>query len=168
MPTIINRSLCKYEDKFYTSGIGTVSYFAVLYNATGGKTRSLERISDKELEQIVQRSADILLYRTRAAAPYRTGALRSGIIRSSSPERSSRPGKRVYDLVMDAEMNDTFVKYTNSGKRYYYPGSMEYGFRLKNGKRYPGKHYLRDSALAYAEAHVSFVTQEIDKILEDL
>lgn len=161
MPTIINRSLCKYEDKRYSRSIGRLSYSASLRMA-------IAQISDRELAPTVQRSVDVLVHRARMAAPIDTGALRSGIIRSPGPERSSKTGKVVYDLYMDPGMNDTFVKYTKAGKRYYYPSSMEYGFRLQRGGRYSGKYFLRDSAIAYAAEHAGRVVQLVENLIDDL
>lgn len=140
---------------------------SVTYSVSGTKALVLGRISDRELAQIVQGSADTLVQRTRMAAPSRTNALRSGIIRSPGPERSSKTGKVVYDLYLDARMNDTFVKYSKAGVRYYYPSSMEYGFRLKRGRRYPGKYYLRNSAIAHASEHQNRVVTGVKKYLED-
>lgn len=144
-------------------GVGSLTF-----TVSGSNVRALGRISDRELAQIIQGSADTLVQRTRAAAPVKTGAIRSGIIRSPGPERSSKIGKVVYDLYVDPAMNDTFVKYTKSGKRYYYPASMEYGFRLKRGRRYPGKYYMRNSAVAYSDDHTQRVAEGIGKIMEGL
>lgn len=141
---------------------------SLTYTVSGSNARALGRISDKELASVVLGSADTLVQRARAAAPVKTGALRSGIIRSPGPERSAKTGKVVYDLYMDAGMNDTFVKFTKSGKRYYYPSSMEYGFRLKRGRRYPGKYYMLNSAVAHSGDHARRVVESIDKILEGL
>jgi hypothetical protein len=48
-------------------------------------------------------------------------------------------------VVPSEEYNDVLVKNTLSGKRYYYPASQEFGFKLVNGGYYPGAHYLRES-----------------------
>lgn len=163
MPSIGNRSLCKYEDKFFTTGIGRVSFSAKFHNLA-----AINRVSDKELGVYVHESASGLAYRISTNAPRRTGALAGGIVPTPSAEKSARPGKVVYDVWMDPQKNDLFVKFTKSGKRYYYPASMEYGFRLDRGRKYTGKYFMKTSSVEYAPEHERRMVEMVNKIVEDI
>lgn len=120
------------------------------------------------IADIVRRSASGLLASIQSAAPTRTGALRQGLLVSPQAERSATPGKVVYDIFPDPAKNDVFAKYTRSGKRYYYPASMEYGFRLVNGNYYPGKYYMRDSSIRFEDVHEANVVDGINRMLEEV
>ena len=111
---------------------------------------------------------DTLAARIQANAPKRTGELARGIIVSPAAEQSSASAKIVRDIYFDASMNDTFVKTSREGKRYYYPASQEYGFRKVNGGRVPGRYYIRDTAVEYAAEHRNRVADGIDNVLEEL
>lgn len=163
MPDFGRSSLNRYNDRFYVTGIGHFS-FSVLYH----DLKALGRMSDAEIEGAVRQSATGLLFRTRANAPHRFGDLRSGLIVAPGHERTSAFGKIVNDIVFDAGMNDTFVKMSKAGKRYYYPASQEYGFRIGRGRRKPGLYYMRDTAAAYYFEHEEHVVEGVMEILEDL
>lgn len=128
----------------------------------------LARMSEAQIEGPVRQSVGGLLFAIRAAAPVRSGDLQSGIILLPGKEKTSVFGKVVHDIVIDAGMNETFVKYTKSGKRYYYPASQEYGFRIGKGKRVPGLYYMRNTSMAYYAAHEENVVQGVMKTLEEL
>lgn len=124
----------------------------------------------KELTQIqalVETAAGTLAQRIRTHAPRKTGDLISGIIPSPWEENSKYPGKIVRQVYFDADMNDTFVKVTKSGKRYYYPASQEYGFRIANRsgarvKRVPGKFFMQDTFIDYVPAF----NQDVDNLIK--
>jgi hypothetical protein len=61
------------------------------------------------------------------------------------PEKTRIRGKKVFDITFDSSMNDIFVKESKTGKRAYYPASMEYGFMKKDGGYVPGFHFLRNA-----------------------
>ena len=163
MPTFVNRGLAKYEDRFWTTGIGRFS-FSIRYH----DLMALSRVSEVHMEAPVRQSSAALAARIRANAPYRFGALRSGIIVAPGFERTSTYGKIVNDIVFDAAMNDTFVKMSKTGKRYYYPASQEYGFRIGRGKRVPGLYYMRNTAAEFYAQHEETVVASTLEILEDL
>ena len=75
-----------------------------------------------------------------------TGELRRGIAVRSRKERTAQKGKTVYDVWMDPAKNNSFVKLSKTGKRAYYPASMEFGFPTANGGRVAGRYYLRTAA----------------------
>lgn len=163
MPSYGNRSLRKYEDRFFVDGIGKFS-FSVSYH----DFMALARSSGAEIEVPVRQSATGLMYRIRTNAPYRSGALQSGLMVAPGREKTAVPGKVVNDIVFDRAMNDTFVKMSKSGKRYYYPASQEYGFRIGRAKRQPGLYYMRNTAAEYFHEHEEVVVENVLDILEDL
>ena len=163
MPSFKNPSLKKYEDRFFITGIGRFS-FSIYYHDLA----ALSRLSEAEIEGAVRGSAEGLLSRMRTAAPYRSGALRSGLIVAPGREKSKAYGKVVNDIVFNAAMNNTFVKMSKAGKRYYYPASQEYGFKIGRRRRVPGLYYMRDAAAAYYALHEEAVVAKTIEILEAL
>ncbi len=57
----------------------------------------------------------------------KTGDLRRGIIAKITWDKNK--SKAFSAIMMDPTMNDIFVKNTKTGKRYYYPASIEYGHK---------------------------------------
>lgn len=157
------RSLTKYEDKFFTQGIGQVSFSAHFHDLSAGMKDLVEEVAG-----IVWESAQMVAARARAKAPNRSGDLRRGIIANPEAERSSNPHKVVHDVVIDAGMNDTFVKMSKAGKRYYYPASQEYGFKIRGSRRVPGRYYMRDAGAEFYAEHTRRVAAGVQKRLEDL
>lgn len=94
-----------------------------------------------------------------------TGYLRKAI--KEKAEKTRIKGKKVYDLRPDSAYNDVFVKVSKSGKRSYYPASIEHGFTTKSGKHIPGFNYLRDSLTSnktrIEKEIVDVLSDEIDK-----
>lgn len=153
----------KYADRFFVAGVGSFTF-----SIYGNDLAALSRLSEAEIEGPVRSSASALLSRMQAAAPYRIGALRSGLIVLPGREKSSTYGKVVNDIAFDAAINNTFVKMSKSGKRYYYPASQEYGFRISRGRRVPGLYYMRDTAADFYAVHEENVLQATMDILEAL
>lgn len=122
---------------------------------------------NSSVSSAVHASAVQVAARARAMAPNKTGVLRSGIVVKPGREKSSRPGATVYDIWMDPGLNQKFVKYSKAGKRYYYPASMEYGFRLRNGKRAAGHYYLKNAAVGYSETHAQRMAEAISGALDE-
>ena len=135
-----------------------------------------------QIQKIVQTASMDLAARIRTRAPKKTGDLISGIIPSPWEENSAYPGKIVRQVYMDADMNDVFVKYAKNGKRYYYPASQEYGFRIARRttltlkqelaygsdarhSRVPGKYFMADTFVEYVPAFVSEVEDLVDKVV---
>ena len=134
------------------------------------------------ISRIVQTAAGTLAARIRTNAPKKSGDLIEGIIPSPWEENSAYPGKIVRQVYMDAGMNDTFVKVTKNGKRYYYPASQEFGFKISNrktlipnqaaayqvaarSKRIPGKFFMNDTFVEYSPAFAEDVEKFIDKVV---
>lgn len=163
MPDWGNKSLKKYEDKYFVSGIGSVS-FSVHYHDLAAIAHEYGR----PIGEIIMASAVALRDLARVRAPKKSRALATGIIVNPEIEKSTNPHKVVRDILFDARMNDTFVKMTKAGERYYYPASQEYGFRTVNGKKVPGKYYMRDSSVAFYTEHRDRVAAGVEDILEEL
>lgn len=139
----------------------------------------------KEITQIqglVQSAAGALAVRIRTKAPRKSGDLISGIVPSPWEENSKYPGKIVRQVYMDAGMNDTFVKVTKNGKRYYYPASQEFGFDIARRStltpkqsavynaaprrtRVPGKFFMNDTFIDYVPAFEKNAEMLIDKVV---
>lgn len=144
--------------------------------------------------RFVQTSVGRLVAITRTNAPKKSGDLRAGIIPSPWEEKTAVPGKVVREVYFDEGMNDTFVKYSKAGKRYYYPASMEYGYLINRApsglensfltkkvgdhlewrrgvlishgyaKRIPGHYFMRDSAVEYAPEFVAGAENLIEEV----
>lgn len=130
------------------------------------KIRQLGSIPQKVVTPATRKGASIGLSEAKRQAPVLTGNLRSGL--KLLGERSSKKGKKVYEITLNPAMNDIFVKVSKSGKRAYYPASQEYGFKAKNGRYIPGFHYLKNSAHAKAQEMeqtiIDSLITEIDKL----
>lgn len=123
-----------------------------------------------QIQSLVQTAAGALAVRIRTKAPRKSGDLISGIIPSPWEENSKYPGKIVRQVFFDAGMNDTFVKMTKDGKRYYYPASQEYGFRIANRagnkvKKVPGKFFMRSSYFEYIPIFENDVATLLEKVV---
>lgn len=123
-----------------------------------------------QIQRLVQTATGALAVRIRTKAPRKSGDLISGIIPSPWEENSKYPGKIVRQVYMDAGMNDTFVKISKTGKRYYYPASQEYGFRIANRsgakvKRVPGKFFMGDTFTDYVPAFQKNVETLIEEVV---
>lgn len=129
--------------------------------------KEMEKLPQKCVTNAAKDGAKIALAAAKAKAPEDSGQLRKGVILHG--EKKTVTGKKVYDIMMDPAMNDVFVKEVK-GKRYYYPASQEFGFITKDGKKTPGKHFLRD-ALVDNKAEienrvVERLAKEIDKVMK--
>lgn len=120
--------------------------------------------------KVVTAEAASVVQAARAAAPYRHGDLRSGIVASDFEKDPG--GKRIVQVAMDPKMNDTFVRKTKEtkrhpdGKRYYYPASQEYGFRTRHpGRRAPGKYFMKTTAVGAIGQFQAAVEQSLEKAL---
>lgn len=135
-----------------------------------------------QIQSLVQTAAGALAVRIRTKAPRKSGDLISGIIPSPWEENSKYPGKIVRQVYMDAGMNDTFVKMTKDGKRYYYPASQEFGFRIARRSmpapnqaaayraaarrtRVPGKFFMNDTFIDYIPVFLKDAETLVDKVV---
>lgn len=125
-----------------------------------------------QIQKLVETAAGTLAVRIHTKAPRRTGDLISGIIPSPWEEKSQYPGKIVRQVYMDARMNDTFVKVSKNGTRYYYPASQEFGFLIANRtgsrvKRVPGKYFMKNTFVDYVPSFISDVHKLVEKVVDE-
>lgn len=135
-----------------------------------------------QIQSLVQTAAGALAVRIRTRAPRKSGDLISGIVPSPWEENSKYPGKIVRQVYMDAGMNDTFVKVTKNGKRYYYPASQEFGFKIARRStltpkqsavynaaprrtRVPGKFFMNDTFIDYVPVFEKDAQTLVDKVV---
>lgn len=105
--------------------------------------KQLGKVPQSVATKAAKAGATIARKAAKVNAPEESGDLKSGIILKR--ERRTKPGKAVYDVMMDPAMNDVFVKVSKDGKRSYYPASQEYGFLTVGGGYVPGYRFLRNS-----------------------
>lgn len=99
--------------------------------------RRLGQVPQKHVTASAKKGMNIPLKQARKEAPVDNGYLKQGM--KLKGERSRKKGKKVYQIVFDASMNDVFQKRDKSGKvSGYYPVSMEYGFFDKKGVYHQG------------------------------
>lgn len=129
----------------FDSGIGTVTVDVP-------DETTLKRffaIREDQIDEAVRTSATQFVSEVQKRAPFRSGKLRQGIVVSQTREKKAAVGRIVWDVWMDPGMNDIFQRPLPNGKHAYYPASMEYGFRLRNGKHANGRYFMRLSATDY-------------------
>lgn len=106
--------------------------------------KKLGKVPQKHVTASSKKGMNISLKDSKANAPYDTGQLKKGIILKG--ERSRVKAKKVYRVVFNSAMNDTFQKKNKEGKvTGYYPVSQEYGFFAKSGRYIPGYRFISDS-----------------------
>lgn len=99
--------------------------------------RRLGQVPQKHVTASSKKGMNIPFKQAKKESPEREGYLKQGI--KLKGERSRTKGKKVYQIVFDASMNDVFQKRDKSGKvSGYYPVSMEYGFFDKKGVYHQG------------------------------
>ena len=105
--------------------------------------RKIDGIAKKQITPAVRKAMRPVLQAAKAKAPKDTRALSKSL--KLMGERSREPGKKVYQVGPDKAKNDIVAKISVTGKRSYYPASQEHGWRLPDGSKVPGKHYMRDA-----------------------
>jgi hypothetical protein len=110
---------------------------------------------------IAKEGADIVRDEAISRAKEDTGELKGGIISDVTWDKNK--SKAFAGAGMDRAKNDVFVKYSASGKRYYYPTSVEYGHGdPKKGER----PFLRISLKKKRTAIKNHVASRIRAIVE--
>lgn len=109
--------------------------------------KSLKRLGDvpqKHVTGVSRKAMNIAHKQAKATAPYLTGDLQKGI--KLVGEKARPKGRKVYRIVFDRAMNETFQKPNKQGKiTGYYPVSQEYGFFARNGRYIPGYRFIHAS-----------------------
>lgn len=113
--------------------------------------KRLGKLPQKCVTKASRKGAKHVLSEAKRLAPYRLGFLEEGIILVG--ERSKKKGKKVYQVVFDRRMNDVFQKkikdpgkYKGENQKAYYPASMEYGFKTKDGGARAGERFMLNAA----------------------
>lgn len=143
----------------------------------------LGTVPNKNLAKSVRLGAKIELKALRAAV---SGFVDEGYLRKGLQivtEKPRRKNKKVLEVTFNKKYAPIYrgevktktspttrkkrVKY---GKGGYYPSSMDYGFKLVNGKRYAGKFFMRKTIDANSssikQVIVSDLTRVVDQILK--
>ena len=126
--------------------------------------KDVETLPQKCVNKSARNGAKIAHTDAKGHAPFLTGALEEGI--TLKAEKTKTKGKKVYQVTI--KNNPEFVRTTSSGNRYYYPASQEFGFRLRDGGKVEGLHFLRNSIdknnTRIESTMVQVLTAEIDKL----
>lgn len=122
----------------------------------------LGKTPQKNVGAAAKKGMKPIITQAKANAPYDTGNLKKGTIMVGE---KSKPGKKVYRIVFDRNMDDVFrktaanathtVTYHGHSRRTkdirqeantsYYPVSQEYGYFTKNGRYIPGFKFVHNS-----------------------
>ena len=127
--------------------------------------KKLGNVPQKHVTSSARKGMNVVLRDAKQNAPRDSGALKKGSILQG--ERSTTKGKKVYKVVFDPKMNDTFQKKNAEGDvTGYYPISQEYGFFARNGRYIPGFKFvhnaLENNAGKMAKTIVETMKKKID------
>lgn len=127
----------------------------------------LGKVPQKHVTASAKKGMNTILKDARANAPYDTGQLKKGIISVGERPPTKTKGKKVYRLVYDSKMNDTFQKKNADGKvTGYYPVSQEYGYFTKNGRYIPGFRFIHGSLVQNAKAMEKTIVDTMKKKID--
>lgn len=132
-------------------------------------------ISQRSVQLAARKGAVFAQRQAKQKAPVDIGNLKKGI--RVIGERRTKRGKKVYMVAFDYGMNDVFQKFNKAaeaekakGKKVsptaYYPASQEYGWRLQNGRKVPGKFFLRNAVAQNRPQIKDIIYNELDRQLE--
>lgn len=126
--------------------------------------KTVESLPQKCVNKSARNGAKIPQKDAKDNAPFLTGALEEGI--TLKAEKTTKKGKKVYQVTL--KDNPEFVRITANGNRYYYPASQEYGFKLRNGGKVEGLHFMKNSidknSNKIESTMIKVLTDEIDKL----
>jgi len=87
------------------------------------------RVPAKAMTPAAKKGANIIRNTAKGDAPKDTGALRKSIKLKAEKRRT---GKKVYQITF---IGANLLRFTKDGKRFFYPASQEYGFKLPGGRK---------------------------------
>lgn len=129
--------------------------------------RKLEKMPQGALSKAVRKGGRVALKEIKNRAPVDSGDLKKGL--KIYAEKTTKKGKKVFDVRFDRNMNDVFVKFSKEGKRSYYPTSQEYGYFTRGNTYVPGYRFMRGGLSAKQKeierTIVKSTIEEIDKII---
>jgi hypothetical protein len=113
------------------------------------------KIPASSMTKVIKPIAKSIQINAKSNAPVgETGNLKKAI--GIFAERR-KVGKKVYQIAFSKKYNEVFSSYKKGshtkivgkrklvGKSYYYPASQEYGFKLRNGRKKEGKHFMQNA-----------------------
>lgn len=141
------------------------------------QVKRLGDVSQRSVQLAARKGAVFAQRKAKAAAPVDIGNLKKGI--KIIGERTTKRGKKVYMVAFDYSMNNIFQKFNKkaaqqkaAGKKVsptaYYPASQEYGWRLPNGRKMPGKYFLRNAVANNRPQIQEIIYNELDRQMEKL
>jgi hypothetical protein len=100
---------------------------------------------------------------------------KTGILKKSIKKKMETPNKRkkaVYRLRYDPKFTNDFLKpssgaYGGKPPKAYYPASVEYGFKTKNGK-VPGQYNMANAIKMHQQASLQKVINSLNQSIDDL
>lgn len=124
------------------------------------------KLPQRVVTKVAKAGANIDLKATKAHAPMLTGVLKKAL--KLIAERTSKKGKKVYEVTFNPDANNALVKVSKSGKRSYYPASQEFGFIARDGRYIPGYNYMlnaiEETAGQVQKTMLDTFSAEIDKV----
>jgi hypothetical protein len=126
-----------------------------------GGLSQLEKFPKAGLKRVMRQAANVIKDEVKAIAPYETGMLANAI--QLREEKSRTPYKTSFRVTLRSD--PAFIKEVD-GKRYWYPASQEYGWKLKDGEKEPGKHYMRYGGDLTSEEVKQMIVEEFDKVID--
>jgi Bacteriophage HK97-gp10, putative tail-component len=115
------------------------------------------------------------LRQAKANAPIGKNTTTRGTLKKSITKKMETPNKRnksVYRLIFSPKYTDDFLKKGGKGKYggkdpAYYPHSVEYGFKRKNG-RTPGKYFMAKAISQHQQASLQKIVDSLKKSIDEL
>jgi hypothetical protein len=131
----------------------------------------IEKMPKKYLTKASKAGMKGPLADARASAP--TG--KTGNLKRSIKQQRETPNKRnkaVYRLVFSSKYTDAFVKPSSGalgGKppTAYYPHSIEYGFKIKDGK-VKGRYFITNAINKNQGRSLQIIVDELNKAIDEL
>lgn len=130
---------------------------------------NLANLKQGDITKAAKRGVQIAFKSAKREAPEETGNLKAGI--KIIPEKSSKKGKKVYQVGFNRAFNSIFQKpienvgkYGGRKKTGYYPVSVNSGFR--HSKEYvPGYHFLENSLKKNSQSIERTIIREMENAI---
>lgn len=152
---------------------------AIIYGVESVKKliEDIGKAPARVLTKAAKAGANLARQKARADAPIYSGKKREGVVRGALKRgmklksEKKKTGKKVYQILFSGKggKGEEFVRISKkTGKRSFYPASQEYGWKLQNGGKQPGKRFMRN-AIDLQRTKIDAVVleimgQELDKL----
>lgn len=138
------------------------------------KFAQLGEMSQRSVQRAARKGATFTQRRAKAEAPVDIGNLKKGI--RIYGERTTKKGKKVYMVVFTRAMNHIFQKFNAQARAKmlagqkvnptaYYPASQEFGWRMTNGRKIPGKFFMKRAVADHRPTINKIMFDELDRQL---